>query len=526
MLQKTERKYGEKYRSGVNWRKVLENYRNSYNHANDWEIAVLELIANAIDAKASEIKIGFSKQSKEQENGAFYIKLFCEDNGKGMSYNEFLEYHNLGSLTKDKSTGTIGFAGIGAKLCLDLCEHVYTETGDGKEKLASKWWFASDSNEPVFVLEKPKNKLKKEHGTYVEIHGLKVNDFNFKNIKRLIIENYEYVIPPYGSIKIYLNNREIRAHKPDKAGFKFEKVARVKSIGKSLKISGELFFVDDAYIKSFEDKERAYIPGIDIVVCGKTVLRMEYFNLLHRIKPSKEIYVKGYVRCDELIEITKTSKDELNKKTKLWLHFLRITSEIFENWLRREGIFQEMPEIEESKVAKLLKKVGKDLNKAVSDFPELVREIPIMLTRSSSRKSKLRRFVREAENAKVISEIEIGDESRDKEAEEESSVSMENSEAEIQRKEEKKTGVRLKIALVRDEKSKDTIWFDPNLGAVAVNAAHPAFAIASRSFDSFITYISYIFFNYLLELQEAMDEERRKSYLWELYQRYLNEAVI
>lgn len=524
MLQKTveRRRYGEKYHSSVNWSKVLENYRNSYNHANDWEIAIVELIANAIDAKASKIKIGFSRQGKERENGVFYVKITCEDNGKGMSYNEFIEYHNLGSLTKDKSTGTIGFAGIGAKLCIDLCDYVYTETSNGRERLASRWWFSKDSNEPIFVLEKPKNKLKNKHGTYVEINGLKVSDFNFKSVKRLIIENYEYVIPAYGDIKIYLNNREIKAHKPGKEGYRFERVARIKTLRKSLRIGGELFFVDDSYIKSFEENGRSYIPGIDIVVCGKTVLRMEYFNLLHRIKPSKEIYVKGYVRCDELIDITKTSKDELNKKTKLWLHFLKICSEIFESWLRKEGIFQEMPEIEESKIAKLLKKVGKDLNKAVSEFPELVREIPVVLTRASQKRRKLRKFIKEAEEARVISEIEIGDEEAEA-MEKEEAASAENIESS---EKERKTRVRLKIALVRDEKSKDTIWFDPNLGAIAVNAAHPAFMIASKSFDSFITYISYIFFSYLLEIQETIDEERRKSYLWELYQRYLTRVEI
>ena len=119
-------KNGEERHSSVNWRKVLDNYRGNYNYAEEWEITVLELLANAVDAKATKIKFKFDKEGDN-------VTIVCMDNGKGMNSSEFIEYHNLGSLTKDKTSGTIGFAGIGAKLCIDLCDKIYSETCDGIE---------------------------------------------------------------------------------------------------------------------------------------------------------------------------------------------------------------------------------------------------------------------------------------------------------------------------------------------------------------------------------------------------------
>lgn len=80
----------------VRWKKILSNYRDAYSYKDEWEISVLELIANSIDAKASEIKIII------EEKGYNKIDLMCEDNGIGMTEEEFKEYHNLGSLTKTK----------------------------------------------------------------------------------------------------------------------------------------------------------------------------------------------------------------------------------------------------------------------------------------------------------------------------------------------------------------------------------------------------------------------------------------
>jgi len=51
------------HHSSVNWRKVLENYRGSYTYNEEWEITIIEIISNAIDAAAKEIKIQYVRKA-------------------------------------------------------------------------------------------------------------------------------------------------------------------------------------------------------------------------------------------------------------------------------------------------------------------------------------------------------------------------------------------------------------------------------------------------------------------------------
>ncbi len=70
----------------------------------------VELMANALDAKASEIKIMLSKDNRILE---------ATDNGLGMDKRQFREYHDFDASTKRRGKG-IGFAGQGAKLALNF----------------------------------------------------------------------------------------------------------------------------------------------------------------------------------------------------------------------------------------------------------------------------------------------------------------------------------------------------------------------------------------------------------------------
>src|SRR5207249_3394452 len=105
--------------SQVNWHKIIDDFRSAYQLRDAWEIVLIELIANSIDAGATEVDLLVAGQVPKV--------LRVIDNGKGMTHSEFGQYHNLGSLTKTRGTG-IGWAGVGAKLYLDRSASIYTET--------------------------------------------------------------------------------------------------------------------------------------------------------------------------------------------------------------------------------------------------------------------------------------------------------------------------------------------------------------------------------------------------------------
>src|SRR5207244_9189061 len=96
-----------RHRSEVNWRKILEDFRSSYQLRSAWEIVLIELIANSIDAGATVVDVAIE---------ATALKVIrVVDNGKGMSRSAFDQYHNLGSISKAKGSGIRG-AVVGAQL--------------------------------------------------------------------------------------------------------------------------------------------------------------------------------------------------------------------------------------------------------------------------------------------------------------------------------------------------------------------------------------------------------------------------
>ena len=128
--------------SQVNWRKIIDDFRSAYQLRDAWEIVLIELIANSIDAGATEIDLTIA--------GELPKVLRVIDNGKGMTRSEFGQYHNLGSLTKERGAG-IGWAGVGAKLYLDRSASIYSETRSESFEGASKWFLPRGPKGPVWT---------------------------------------------------------------------------------------------------------------------------------------------------------------------------------------------------------------------------------------------------------------------------------------------------------------------------------------------------------------------------------------
>jgi hypothetical protein len=116
---------------------LLEDLRDAYPGAVE-ETILTEIMANALDSGASTIS--FDCDSAERA-------LTVIDNGSGMQRRDLSRFHDIASSNKIRGQG-IGFAGVGIKLGLLICEEVLTETRRGKTHIASAWHMASRHRAP------------------------------------------------------------------------------------------------------------------------------------------------------------------------------------------------------------------------------------------------------------------------------------------------------------------------------------------------------------------------------------------
>lgn len=116
---------------------LLEDLRDAYPGSLE-ETILTEIMANALDSGASVI----SFHSDPAESSMTAI-----DNGSGMQRRDLARFHDIASSSKVRGQG-IGFAGVGIKLGLLVCEEVLTETRRGKNHVATSWHMASRHRAP------------------------------------------------------------------------------------------------------------------------------------------------------------------------------------------------------------------------------------------------------------------------------------------------------------------------------------------------------------------------------------------
>ncbi len=135
---------------------LLEDLRDAYPGALE-ETILTEIVANALDSGASRIRLATDPA------GASFTAV---DDGRGMRRRELARYHDVAASTKARGDG-IGFAGVGIKLGLLVCEEVVTESRRGKTHVASSWHLASRHRAPWRWMPPPG--LVAERGTAVRL---------------------------------------------------------------------------------------------------------------------------------------------------------------------------------------------------------------------------------------------------------------------------------------------------------------------------------------------------------------------
>ncbi len=140
----------------VDLQHLLEDLRDAYPGALE-ETILTEVVANALDSGATCLRLTADPASST---------LTIVDDGSGMRRRDLVRYHDLAASTKTRGHG-IGFAGVGIKLGLLVCEDVVTETKRGKEHVASRWHLAGRHKAPWKWI--PPLGLVADHGTAVQL---------------------------------------------------------------------------------------------------------------------------------------------------------------------------------------------------------------------------------------------------------------------------------------------------------------------------------------------------------------------
>ncbi|BFU95289.1 MAG: hypothetical protein NTNFB02_20110 [Nitrospira sp.] len=140
----------------VDLQHLLEDLRDAYPGALE-ETILTEIVANSLDSGATCLRVTADPAAST---------LTIVDDGSGMRRRDLVRYHDLAASTKTRGHG-IGFAGVGMKLGLLVCEEVVTETRRGKEHVASRWHLAGRHKAPWKWIPPPG--LVPEHGTAVQL---------------------------------------------------------------------------------------------------------------------------------------------------------------------------------------------------------------------------------------------------------------------------------------------------------------------------------------------------------------------
>ena len=116
---------------------LLEDLRDAYPGALE-ETILTEIIANSLDSGARVVRLMTDPAART---------ITVLDDGAGMQRRELARYHDIAASTKTRGEG-IGFAGVGIKLGLLICEEVLTETRRGTTHIATRWHLASRNKAP------------------------------------------------------------------------------------------------------------------------------------------------------------------------------------------------------------------------------------------------------------------------------------------------------------------------------------------------------------------------------------------
>ena len=348
----------------VNFQNLIQDLVDMYPY-NIFEVIITELVANSLDARASEIRVSFNKDKN---------LLIVEDNGAGMTKRQFDQYHDFAAGLKARGDG-IGFAGLGAKISFSIASRVQTETCSPKFKGRSTWYLKSQK-ELVWEKFHELSQLKHE-GTRVEVYFNveKINDISImtdsQNIREILLKHFlplfdiEF-LDMYDNLGFYAKNLRFKINgtiiKPINLEkfFKLSKVKKVFFESESKRYGyGLLALSEDESIKKSD------AAGIGISVYGK-IIAHDFFGQFPGELAAK---VFGILEVPPFIKFLNTSKTGFIKargSSQQFNKFYEPLRENFKIWLNEMGV--KSIEIIDSEEAI---KLEQEVKKLLLEIPEV-----------------------------------------------------------------------------------------------------------------------------------------------------------
>jgi len=328
---------------------------------------LIELVANSLDAKPTFIDIRF-----DDDKGVLEVT----DDGVGMNEQSFRDYHNVSS---PKITGTgIGFAGQGAKLALNFCSKVVSETFSSSYKGYSEWHLESEAA-PYRIFDGHTLDLK-QTGTKVTLY-LDDESRKYYTIELIIktIEEHYFPLLDEKLLLIYTGQspilvdgeRSLTTYKPIyKIGLKIivngKEIVREplqNVLEKQKRVSIKVFTRPKAQgffgLTKYEIDENT--QGIAVCSFGKVIERTWF-----RKEPHDKRRITGWIEAPYLIEAVTTDKCGFQRGNKTWEGFFRRAQADFAKWLEEIGLSERPTERKPD-----LSNLEKEINSILRNLPEL-----------------------------------------------------------------------------------------------------------------------------------------------------------
>lgn len=348
------------HESSVNFENLIRDLADMYPF-DVGTVVLVELVANALDSKATTICIDFDPQTNV---------LIVSDNGTGMTESGFEQYHDFAAGLKTRGTG-IGFAGVGAKISFNIATRVVTETCSDSFIGGSNWYLQS-KKKLIWEEIKPSHLVGK--GTRVAVEfGLGINA-PFSSKKDILLILHQHYLPLfdkkflelYSELKDY--SKELRfVINSDKiepseivSDYSLQNVKEFFPRRANKRIGRGLFGLTGK-----EYALGANVCGVLLCTHGK-VIKADMFNQFPaEIGPR----ILGVVEIPELVQFLTSSKTDFFHRGVRNREFEALYGPVrqeFKDWLNEIGVQSVETSASDDAV-----KLEKELKKLIEDVPEL-----------------------------------------------------------------------------------------------------------------------------------------------------------
>lgn len=329
--------------------------------------AIVELVANCLDAKASEIKIDFVNP-----NGILRIL----DDGSGMDKAQFRKYHNLVTTTKIRGDA-IGFVGQGAKLALNFCSKIMTGTCSVSYKGYSEWQLKG--KEAPYRIYHNRTLDLNHIGTKVTLFlNEKNRDFYSEDLINQVLKEHYSPLLDNRLLRIYTgevpvltdDKTKLKIYKPIyKEELKFivngkrltlEPIQNMLENQKEISITVYRKPKAKGFFGLVKDEMPEFLQGVAICAYGKVIERTWF-----KKEPRQKQRILGWIEAPYLIEAVTTDKCRFQRGNKIWEGFFRKAQIAFSNWLEETGLL-EKPLRRELDYTNL----EKEINSILKNLPE------------------------------------------------------------------------------------------------------------------------------------------------------------